>query len=100
MFPNRAAVRPPWPGAEETWPDGDDSPAEQAHALAVESVQRKEVVLDMLAEVLPVEAERHRETAVWLEFVTAARTRPELRSYADEIYDGLIALITHITWNS
>ena len=58
--------------------------------------ERLEAVGRMLAEVLPLDEERHRETVVWLAFVTAARTRPQLRSHADELYDGLLALITRV----
>jgi AcrR family transcriptional regulator len=57
---------------------------------------RLEAVVDMLAEVLPVDDSRRREVVVWLAFVNAARTRPELRSHADEVYDGLVTLVTRI----
>lgn len=58
--------------------------------------ERQQVVLDMLAEVLPLDEKRHQEAVVWLEFTTAARTRPELRPHADEIYTGLLTLTTRI----
>jgi AcrR family transcriptional regulator len=58
--------------------------------------ERREAVVDMLAEVLPLDEERRRETVVWLAFVTAARTRPQLRSHADELYDGLLTLTTRV----
>jgi DNA-binding transcriptional regulator YbjK len=57
---------------------------------------RRQVVLDMLSEVLPMDDERHQEAVVWLEFSTAARTRPELRPHADELYSGLLAATTRI----
>lgn len=53
-------------------------------------------VVDMLAELLPVDERRTRETAVWLAFLMASRTRPELRPHADELYDGLVVLTTRI----
>lgn len=57
---------------------------------------RLEVAIDMLAEVLPLDAERRREVVVWLAFVNAARTHPSLRSHADEVYKDLITLATRI----
>lgn len=50
----------------------------------------------MLAEMLPLDDERRTEVIVWLSFTAAARTRPELRAQADELYDGLLTLITRI----
>jgi DNA-binding transcriptional regulator YbjK len=58
--------------------------------------ERHQVVIDMLAEVLPLDEKRHQEAVVWLEFTTAARTRPELRPHANDIYTGLLALTTRI----
>ncbi|WP_433249155.1 TetR/AcrR family transcriptional regulator [Streptosporangium sp. CA-135522] len=58
--------------------------------------ERWETAVCMLAEVLPLDGERRREAVVWLAFVTAARTRPELRPHADELYDGLLALTTRV----
>ncbi|MGC5014270.1 TetR/AcrR family transcriptional regulator [Streptosporangium sp. DT93] len=68
---------------------GADAPPREPH-------ERQEAVVRMLAEVLPLDRERTRETVVWLAFVTAARTRPELRSHADELYDGLLSLVTRV----
>ncbi|GAA3793745.1 TetR family transcriptional regulator C-terminal domain-containing protein [Sphaerisporangium flaviroseum] len=58
--------------------------------------ERQETVVRMLAEVLPLDEERRREAVVWLAFVSAARTHPPLRSHADEIYDGLLTLVTRV----
>ncbi|RJL27182.1 TetR/AcrR family transcriptional regulator [Bailinhaonella thermotolerans] len=57
---------------------------------------RREAVADLLAEVLPLDEARRREAVVWLAFVTAARTRPELRPQADSLYDGLLTLATRL----
>lgn len=62
----------------------------------VTAADRLEVAFDMLAEVLPLDDSRRREVVVWLAFVHAARTRPELRSHADGVYDDLITLATRI----
>ncbi|MET7641381.1 TetR family transcriptional regulator C-terminal domain-containing protein [Streptomyces sp. NPDC005438] len=57
---------------------------------------RREAVVQLLAEVLPLDERRRREVVVWLAFLTASRTRPELRAHADELYDGLLTLVTHV----
>ncbi|MDP9864534.1 MULTISPECIES: TetR/AcrR family transcriptional regulator [Streptosporangium] len=58
--------------------------------------ERRETAIRMLAEVLPLDGERRREAVVWLAFVAAARTRPELRPHTDELYNGLLALTTRV----
>ncbi|RBQ11677.1 TetR family transcriptional regulator [Spongiactinospora rosea] len=58
--------------------------------------ERRETVVRMLAELLPLDDQRRAEVIVWLSFVAAARTRPELRTHADELYDGLLTLTTRI----
>ncbi|GII64596.1 TetR family transcriptional regulator [Sphaerisporangium krabiense] len=58
--------------------------------------ERRETVVRMLAELLPLDDERHAEVVVWLSFAAAARTRPELRPHADELYDGLVSLTTRV----
>jgi AcrR family transcriptional regulator len=58
--------------------------------------EQREIVAGMLAELLPLDDERRTEVVVWLSFAAAARTRPELRAYADELYDGLLALTTRV----
>ncbi|MER7771425.1 TetR family transcriptional regulator C-terminal domain-containing protein [Kitasatospora sp. NPDC096140] len=50
----------------------------------------------LLAEILPLDAERREESALWLSFVTAARTRPELRPRAAEMQAGLDALVRRV----
>ena len=47
-----------------------------------------EVAEAVLAEFLPLDEARHQETVVWLAFVTAARTRPELREQAARLHEG------------
>ncbi|MGA5817911.1 TetR/AcrR family transcriptional regulator [Kitasatospora sp. NPDC094028] len=51
---------------------------------------------DLLAEVLPLDAERREESALWLSFVTAARTRPELRARSAEMQAGLDDLVRRV----
>ncbi|GIH99228.1 TetR/AcrR family transcriptional regulator [Planobispora takensis] len=58
--------------------------------------ERRAAVERMLAELLPLDEERRRETVVWLAFVTAARTRPELQRHVSELYDGTLALVTRV----
>jgi AcrR family transcriptional regulator len=43
----------------------------------------------LLEEFLPLDGTRRQEAAVWYAFVTAARTRPELRSRAEEVLEGM-----------
>ncbi|MFF3003380.1 TetR/AcrR family transcriptional regulator [Kitasatospora sp. NPDC057940] len=57
---------------------------------------RRAQVEDLLAETLPLDAGRREESALWLSFVTAARTRPELRSRAAEVQAGLDELIQRV----
>ncbi|GAA0364475.1 TetR/AcrR family transcriptional regulator [Actinoallomurus spadix] len=46
-----------------------------------------------LAELLPLDAERREETEVWLAFTVSARTREELRPYAERLYDQTRELV-------
>ncbi|MFD7590204.1 TetR/AcrR family transcriptional regulator [Kitasatospora sp. NPDC059811] len=57
---------------------------------------RRAQVEELLTETLPLDAERREESALWLSFVTAARTRPELRSRAAELQAGLDELIHRV----
>ncbi|WP_030058386.1 MULTISPECIES: TetR/AcrR family transcriptional regulator [Streptomyces] len=57
---------------------------------------RREQTARLLAETLPLDAERREESALWLSFVTAARTRPELRPRAAELQSGLDVLVRHV----
>lgn len=50
----------------------------------------------MLSELLPLDETRRDEVTVWLAFTMAARTRPELRPLATEVYDGTRRLVTRI----
>jgi AcrR family transcriptional regulator len=47
------------------------------------------VVEEVIEEFLPMDAARADEIAVWLEFVVAARTDPELRPISVELHEGL-----------
>ncbi|MFF2625271.1 TetR/AcrR family transcriptional regulator [Kitasatospora griseola] len=57
---------------------------------------RRERTLQLLAETLPLDAERREEAGVWLSFVTAARTRPELRSRLAKMQAGLDELVHRV----
>lgn len=56
----------------------------------------REAVLDMLAELLPLDEVRRRETTVWLEFVMAARTDPESAERSGSMFGGLRTLTARI----
>ncbi|MFC5181415.1 TetR/AcrR family transcriptional regulator [Actinomadura harenae] len=47
----------------------------------------------LLAEILPLDESRREEAEVWLAFITAARTRPDLAPYARELFDELAAML-------
>ncbi|GAB7185562.1 DNA-binding transcriptional regulator YbjK [Kitasatospora sp. Ki12] len=57
---------------------------------------RREQTTRLLAEILPLDTARREESALWLSFVTAARTRPELRPRAAEMQTGLDALVRRV----
>ncbi|MEV4257877.1 TetR family transcriptional regulator C-terminal domain-containing protein [Spirillospora sp. NPDC049652] len=63
-------------------PDPDAPAAE--HAATLER---------LLAEILPLDERRREEAEVWLAFTTSARTRPDLRPYALELYDDLAGML-------
>ncbi|MEV5576152.1 TetR/AcrR family transcriptional regulator [Spirillospora sp. NPDC052269] len=63
-------------------PDTDAPPAE--HVAALER---------LLAEILPLDDRRREEAEVWLAFTTSARTRPDLRRHALEMFDELAWMI-------
>lgn len=58
--------------------------------------ERREVVEAMLEEFLPLDETRREEAAVWSAFVTAARTRPELRPRAREVLEGTHEVATRV----
>ncbi|OEV06171.1 TetR/AcrR family transcriptional regulator [Streptomyces nanshensis] len=58
--------------------------------------ERREVAEAMLQEFLPLDATRREEAAVWSAFVTAARTRPELRPRAREVLEGTREVMTRV----
>jgi len=51
-----------------------------------------EGALAVLEEVLPLDAQRHAESEVWLALVAASRTQPALRALADESHRALRGL--------
>ncbi|GAA1032886.1 TetR family transcriptional regulator C-terminal domain-containing protein [Virgisporangium ochraceum] len=55
-----------------------------------------EVAEAVLAEFLPLDEARLQETVVWLAFVTAARTRPELREQAVRLHEGARLVVRRV----
>ncbi|MFB7125035.1 TetR/AcrR family transcriptional regulator [Kitasatospora sp. NPDC056273] len=73
----------------------------RAHAAALldpaaAGTDRRERTVRLLAEILPLDAGRREESALWLSFVTAARTRPDLRPRAVEMQTGLDDLVRRV----
>lgn len=56
----------------------------------------REIAEAVLLEFLPLDEDRRRETVVWLAFVTAARTRPELRDQATRLHEGTRLVIGRV----
>lgn len=67
---------------------------------AAAGTDRRERTVRLLAEALPLDAERREESALWLSFVTAARTRPDLRPRATEMQAGLDDLVRRVLTES
>ncbi|MGW3072060.1 TetR/AcrR family transcriptional regulator [Kitasatospora sp. NPDC001132] len=63
---------------------------------AAAGTDRRERTVRLLAETLPLDAARREESALWLSFVTAARTRPGLRPRAAELHSGLDELVRRV----
>ncbi|MFE4519069.1 TetR/AcrR family transcriptional regulator [Kitasatospora sp. NPDC056783] len=63
---------------------------------ATAGTDRRERTARLLAETLPLDAERREESALWLSFVTAARTRPDLRPHAARTRAGLDDLVRQV----
>ncbi|SHF92786.1 TetR/AcrR family transcriptional regulator [Streptoalloteichus hindustanus] len=57
---------------------------------------RRAMAEQLLAEFLPLDDARREEAVLWLTFTTAARTRPELRPLADEMDDGVRAIVRRV----
>ncbi|MFD7643526.1 TetR/AcrR family transcriptional regulator [Kitasatospora sp. NPDC059795] len=57
---------------------------------------RRERTVQLLAETLPLDAARREEAGVWLSFVSAARTRPELRGRLATMQAGLDDLVRRV----
>lgn len=58
--------------------------------------ERRARVEELLAEFLPLDAERREEAMLWQAFTAAARTRPGLRPLAVELEAGLRALLVRV----
>lgn len=56
----------------------------------------RDLIVAMLAELLPLDEQRHFEADVWLSFVTAARNRVALRPYAAAMHDGIRAIVRRV----
>ncbi|GAB3482445.1 TetR/AcrR family transcriptional regulator [Amycolatopsis cihanbeyliensis] len=65
--------------------------------LAVDSgVDRRALTVELLAELLPLDERRRRESVVWLAFLTEARTEPRLRRYTHELHETQRALVRRV----
>lgn len=62
----------------------------------LEQSERWTLLLDMLSELLPLDPLRQQETRVWLEFVVAARTRPEFAATTRAMFADLRILTARI----
>jgi AcrR family transcriptional regulator len=58
--------------------------------------KRRALTTELLGELLPLDETRYTESAVWLAFTMAARTRPDLRPSIRETYDGTRALVRKV----
>ncbi|MFF3544269.1 TetR/AcrR family transcriptional regulator [Streptomyces platensis] len=61
-----------------------------------DGMDRRAGTEELLAEFLPLDEARHRESALWLAFTTAALTRPELRPCAAEMQADLHTLMSRV----
>ncbi|WP_457032332.1 TetR/AcrR family transcriptional regulator [Kitasatospora sp. P5_F3] len=64
--------------------------------LLAEGTDRRPRIEALLAEFLPLDAARHQEAALWLAFVTAARTRPQLQPHAHRMQESLRTLLAEL----
>ncbi|MEQ4305391.1 TetR/AcrR family transcriptional regulator [Plantactinospora sp. B6F1] len=60
------------------------------------AIDQRAAVAELLAELLPLDERRRQEAVVWLAFVTAARTRPELQEHARKLYDGIRMVVSRV----
>lgn len=67
-----------------------------AVALGPDPGDPRALIQAMLGELLPLNEEQHREAVVWLEFVTAARTDPQLQPHARRVYDGTRTVVARV----
>ncbi|MFC4909802.1 TetR/AcrR family transcriptional regulator [Actinomadura gamaensis] len=81
-FAERAGLRIREAAGRLKIPDPDAPAAEHVATLEL-----------LLAETLPLDDRRREEAVVWLAFVTAARTNPDLRPYARELHDDLAGML-------
>ncbi|MCP2336399.1 TetR/AcrR family transcriptional regulator [Actinomadura rupiterrae] len=81
-FAERAGQRIREAAGRLRMPDPDAPAAEHVTTLEL-----------LLAETLPLDDRRREEAEVWLAFVTSARTNPDLRPYAQELYDDLAGML-------
>lgn len=69
--------------------------AEQAVAEPVRE-RRRAMTAELLGELLPLDATRYTESAVWLAFATEARTTPALRPHVREMYEGTRRIVAKV----
>ncbi|HVV11114.1 TetR/AcrR family transcriptional regulator [Amycolatopsis sp.] len=69
-------------------------------ATGLSASERRERVVGLLGELLPLDEKRRAEVTVFVEFVTAARTDPALTDLAREAAEGTRALVRHVLQRS
>lgn len=57
---------------------------------------RRRITEAILTEFLPFDEQRRTETRAWIDFLAAARTRPELRRHAERLHTGLRTVVRRI----
>lgn len=69
-------------------------------ATGLSASERRERVVGLLGELLPLDEKRRAEVTVFVEFVTAARTDPALTDLAREAAEGTRALVRQVLQRS
>ncbi|MFB9432252.1 TetR/AcrR family transcriptional regulator [Streptoalloteichus tenebrarius] len=60
------------------------------------SAHRRDAAERLLGELLPLDESRREEAVLWLTFTTAARTRPRLRPFAEEMDEGIRTVVRRV----
>ncbi|MEU5696983.1 TetR/AcrR family transcriptional regulator [Actinosynnema sp. NPDC020468] len=63
---------------------------------ATDDAERRRETEELLGELLPLDPDRHDESVVWLAFVSAARTRPNLAPQARRLHEGIRMIVGRV----